>query len=168
MISFLPFVIISVVLLAYLTWRTLAVPTSAPVGLRVIQLRSNQMADMLSYKVSAGVPVDGDVVSRVVTVTVNGESKGSTSYAGDSVELGVISVPQDSNVVLTLVDVDDAGNSSEPATVTFVAVDTVAPTQPGFFGVTLVGETHEAATQVVVDTDTVVEPATVVEPESAE
>jgi hypothetical protein len=51
-----------------------------------------------------------------------------------------VDVPQDSLVVLSLVDVDDSGNKSAPATVEFVALDTLAPAQPGGFNVTLVSE----------------------------
>ncbi len=98
------------------------------------------MADVLTYRVSAGTPVDADVVSRVLSVTVNGEEKGSTSYPV-SADLGVVVVPQDSVVKLSLVDVDDAGNVSPAAEYEFTAVDTLPPAQPGFLGVTLVSET---------------------------
>ena len=97
------------------------------------------MADVLTYRVSAGAPVDHDVVARVLTVTVNGEEKGSTSYSVGA-DLGVVVVPQDAVVKLSLVDVDDAGNVSPAAVYEFVAVDTLPPAQPGFLGVTLVGE----------------------------
>lgn len=99
------------------------------------------MADLLTYRVSVGPVVDHDVVSRQLVVAVNGETTSSLVFAGSAVDLGDISVPQDASVVLTLVDVDDAGNKSEPATLEFVAADTLPPAQPGFFSVTLVGET---------------------------
>jgi hypothetical protein len=113
-----------------------------PRRLEVFQIRSSSnMADNLTYRVTAGAPVDGDVVSRVVTVTVNGESQGSVSYVGSTIDLGVITVPQDSDVEVSLVDIDDAGNASDPASYSFVAVDSIAPATPGALGVTLVGET---------------------------
>lgn len=140
-----------VLLLAGIVWvlvllaafdNTVVEQPARPSGLDVFQIRSNiSMADNLTYRVTAGAPVDGDVVSRVVTVTVNGESQGSVSYVGSTTDLGVITVPQDSEVEVTLVDVDDAGNSSDPATYSFVAVDSIAPATPGALGVTLVGET---------------------------
>jgi len=99
------------------------------------------MADVLTYVVSAASPVDGDVVSRVLTVSVNGVEQGSSTFAGTAVDFGTVTVPQEADVKLTLVDVDDAGNASLPAEYYFVAVDTVAPAVPGSFGVTLVGET---------------------------
>lgn len=98
------------------------------------------MADLLTYAVVVAPPTDSDVVTRVFSVDVNGENKGATSFAGNSVDLGTVTVPQNAEVVLTLVDVDDAGNSSVPAFHRFVAVDTLPPAQPGGFVLTLVGE----------------------------
>lgn len=101
------------------------------------------MADSLTYTISAGPVVDADVVSRVLTVVVGGEEPSERSFPGSSVDFGLITVPQDTTVVLTLVDVDDAGNKSVPAVVEFVAADTLPPSQPGGLGVTLVSEKAE-------------------------
>lgn len=94
----------------------------------------------LVYAVTAGAPVDGDVVSRELTVVVGGEVVSTTAFGGGDTSLGEISVPQDAAVTLTLVDIDDAGNRSQPAVVEFAATDTIAPAQPGSFGVSLVRE----------------------------
>lgn len=146
-------------ILAYCFFARRSEP-DAPVSLSVEELRSNDMADSITYRVSAGAPVSGDVVSRLVTVVVDGVEQTATAYDGQSVDLGNITVPQDSSVVVTLVDVDDAGNKSEPASITFVAADTIPPAQPGFLGVTLVGETTNTGSSVVdVSTDTVVDPS---------
>lgn len=102
------------------------------------------MSDVLTYVVSAGPVVDHDVVTRLLTLVVNGEDRGTTSLPATATELSVFSVPQDANVVLTLVDVDDAGNRSAPAVVEFVALDTIPPATPGSFGVTLVAEAPAA------------------------
>jgi hypothetical protein len=75
------------------------------------------MSDVLTYVVSAGPVVDHDVVTRLLTLVVNGEDRGTTSLPATATELSFFSVPQDANVVLTLVDVDDAGNRSAPAVV---------------------------------------------------
>lgn len=101
------------------------------------------MADVLSYTVTAALPVDADVVSRMLTIMVNGEDMGTVDVPVDSTELSVFSAPQDAEVALTLVDVDDAGNKSEPAVYSFVATDTIAPAQPGGLGVTLTGESTQ-------------------------
>jgi len=94
----------------------------------------------LIYSVSAGAPVDKDVTSRELSVTVNGNSTPTATFPGDATDLGNVSVEQGSSVVMTLVDIDDAGNRSQPASVEFVAADTIPPAQPGEFGVTLVRE----------------------------
>lgn len=98
------------------------------------------MADVLTYAVSAAPVVDGDVVSRELSVVINGLEQPVVSFPGYAVDLGTVEVPQDSEVVLRLVDVDDAGNRSEPAEMIFVAVDTLSPVAPGALGVALVSE----------------------------
>ncbi len=100
------------------------------------------MADILTYRVSVGPVVDADVVERQLVVALDNAPNGDVKvFSADTTELGEISVPQGSFVSLTLVDVDDAGNRSEPAVLEFFAQDTLPPTQPGSFGVTLVRET---------------------------
>lgn len=95
----------------------------------------------LVYSVAAGLPVDADVTARELTIVVNGERLSEpVSFAGDAIDLGEIKVEQNAVVLLTLVDIDDAGNRSQPATFEFTATDTIAPAQPGSFGVSLVRE----------------------------
>jgi hypothetical protein len=140
--------IYSVALLCVLLWCVVYVClrtgwgwVSTPVGLSVKKLRGEYMANVLTYSVSAAAPVDGDVVTRLLTLVVNGEDQGTAELPATAADnLSVFSVPQDAEVVLTLVDVDDAGNKSEPAVLTFTATDTIPPQQPGALGVTLVSE----------------------------
>ena len=101
------------------------------------------MADILTYRVSVGPVVDGDVVTRELSVYVNGAdtAREVRAYEPTATELGDVLVEQGAAVVLKVVDVDDAGNRSEPAVLEFVATDTLPPAQPGSFGVTLVAET---------------------------
>jgi hypothetical protein len=135
---------ILVFVLAFLVRQRMDKRPAAPVLLGVVQLRSDEsMADVLSYTVTAALPVDADVVSRMLTIMVNGEDMGTVDVPVDSTELSVFSAPQDAEVTLTLVDVDDAGNKSEPAVYSFVATDTIAPAQPGGLGVTLTGESTQ-------------------------
>ena len=101
-------------------------------------IKGNEMA--LVYNVTAGAVVDADVVERKLSVVVNGEDRGTTSFPAETTSFGELSFGDSDNVVLTLVDVDDAGNSSSPAVAEFVATDTIPPAQPGEFGVTLVRE----------------------------
>lgn len=94
----------------------------------------------LVYTVTSGPTVDSDVVTRRLMVTVNGLPAGSTDHPKDTTSFGEIKVDQDASVVVTLVDIDDAGNESQPAFLEFVAKDEIAPAQPGTLGVTLVRE----------------------------
>lgn len=94
---------------------------------------------MLFYAVSAAPPTDKDVVSRTLTVTVNGEAREPVSFAADVTDLGEVGVVEGDVVVVVLVDTDDAGNTSTPSEVTFTAADTIPPAAPEL-GVTLVRE----------------------------
>lgn len=135
---FIAFVLLSMVFI--LLTAMLATGPQTPV-VRVVQIRSDTtMADVLTYRVSAPAPVDADVVARLLSVSVNGNDRGTESYDGKTTDFGTVDVPQDAEIIVSLVDVDDAGNRSEPAVLSFVAVDTVPPAQPGALGVTLEGE----------------------------
>lgn len=102
------------------------------------------MADILTYTVTAGPATDSDVVSRTVTVSINGEAPDIQKYPANTLTFSPLVVSEGDNVVMTLVDTDNAGNPSAPAVVEFVAADTLPPSQPGGFGVTLV---HESSAQ---------------------
>lgn len=99
------------------------------------------MADVLTYQVSVAPAVDADVKERLLSVYVGAdEPREVRRFEATATDLGEIHVEQDTAVKLVLVDVDDAGNQSEPAVLEFVAVDTLPPSQPGALGVTLVRE----------------------------
>ena len=100
--------------------------------------KDNNMA--LVYRVSVGPTSDADVVKRRLTVEVNGEVVENASYPKETVDLGEFSFAQDDEVVLSLVDVDDSDNASEPSVLAFVALDTIPPQAPGGFSVALVRE----------------------------
>lgn len=116
---------------------------SSPQEFRVTLLRNETMANVMRYGVSVAAPTAADVVSRVLTVIVDGSVQSETVFPGSATDLGEVRVPQDANVELSLVDVDDSDNRSEPATLTFVAADTIPPGRPGDLGVTLLGEEVE-------------------------
>lgn len=114
------------------------------VGVPVVlfhQTERNYMTDMLTYVVNVAAPADKDVIQRELVVSANGEVVTTRVMAGSSVDLGAFTVPQNSNVTITVTDTDDAGNRSEPAVVDFVAIDTLPPQMPGVINVTLVSET---------------------------
>jgi hypothetical protein len=99
-----------------------------------------QEQHMLVYSVSAGPPVDADVVSRELTVVIAGVAGTPATFGGNATDLGEIKAGQGDEVTLSLVDVDDAGNRSQAAVVTFQATDTIPPATPGEFGVSLIRE----------------------------
>lgn len=119
--------------------RRLALKMSGPPYALNISLIGME-SEMLVYSVTAGPAVDSDVVTRRLTVTVNGEVVSSSDHPGEATSFGEIAVSQDSNVVVSLVDVDDSGNESVPSAFEFTAKDTIPPSQPGSLGVTLVRE----------------------------
>jgi len=102
------------------------------------RIKGEDMA--LVYSLSCESPVDGDVVERRLTVAVNGETVSTDPYAPDTVDFGEFTFAQDDNVSVTLVDVDDVGNVSDPAVLEFVATDTLPPVVPGGFSVSLLRE----------------------------
>jgi hypothetical protein len=95
---------------------------------------------MLIYAISAAPPVDSDVVERQLTIDVGTETPKVVTFSANATSLGEVQAEQGATVTLSLVDLDDAGNPSEPAVVEFVATDTIPPAQPGQLGVTLVRE----------------------------
>jgi len=101
---------------------------------------SNEERDMLIFDVVLPAVTVSDVVSRELTVAVEGQVPETRSLAG-TIDVAVgFKAPQDTNVVLTLVDVDDAGNRSEARVQTVVLADTIAPPLPGELGVNVTGE----------------------------
>lgn len=106
----------------------------------------------LVYEVSCAAPVDHDVVERRLTVKVNGEVVSTDVYGGSTTSLGEKTFVEGDSVVLTLIDVDDAGNYSEPAVVEFVAADTLPPSMPGL-SVLLVRENAPTTTDTVVESE---------------
>jgi hypothetical protein len=135
--------------------RAKSVVISSPQGLSVRQIERDDeaMADTMTYEITVAAPAANDVVSREMTVVVDGVYRDPVVFPAYEVNLGQVSAPQDSNVVVSLVDVDDSGNRSEPATVSFQALDVVPPAVPGGLSVTVVGETF-----VTPDAPEVVEP----------
>ena len=145
----------------YFLWSIIAVQTlilfainfkskksfvNVPVGFIQTLIKGDPM---LVYKLSVGAAVDSDVVKRVLTVEVNDSLVETKEFPSTATDLGELSFNQDDNVNLALVDVDDAGNVSEPAFLRFVAVDTLPPAAPGAFGAALVRETSDNPAPVV-------------------
>jgi hypothetical protein len=157
-------VIIAVLILLYIQWDFLVRLIKTP-QISVLQIRRIDMSDLLVYKVSAPPPVDHDVVTRELEIIVDGLSDGTKSFAGNTTDLGEIYAHQGAVVTLKLVDIDDAGNRSEPAVLEFAAADTLAPAKPGEFAATLVREIPaQPESSDSSEASSVPEPAVPVEP----
>lgn len=142
---------------AYLTRSYKFVESPKNLSVKQIERNDADMADTMTYEITVAAPAAADVVSRELTVVVDGLYRDPVTFSSQEVNLGRLSVPQDSEVIVSVVDVDDAGNRSEPATVTFKAIDVVPPPAPGGVTITVVGETHA---EPAVDVPVVEEPTT--------
>ena len=112
-----------------------------PDGLVLEQIGRKQiMADLLTYAVSAAASTAADAVSREVSLVINGAEPVVTVFAPTDTDLGQVTVPQNAEVSISVVDIDDAGNRSEPAVLSFTALDTLPPPAPGAVSVVLVSE----------------------------
>jgi len=100
----------------------------------------------LVYDVQVAAPSDSDVVTRRLSIRVNGQPGGVLDTPGSTCKFGGLKFNQGDEVDLHLVDIDDAGNESPPAVFSFTAKDTIAPGIPGGFGATLVAEVSETVT----------------------
>ena len=116
--------------------------TVCPIAFSKMLVRTESKGNIMAlvYAVEAGPVTVSDVVSRKLSVTVNGTEVSSKEYSKDTTAFGELGFGDNDKVVLSLVDVDDAGNASQPAVLEFVASDTLPPPQPGEFGVRLVRE----------------------------
>lgn len=101
---------------------------------------SKEEKDMLIFDVILPVAAVSDVVTRELTVAPEGQTPETRSLGGAETLAVGFKAPQDTNVALTLVDVDDAGNRSEARVQTVVLKDTIAPPLPGELGVNVTGE----------------------------
>lgn len=110
----------------------------------VFLIGEDAMADTLHFEVYLPpVPAGSDVVSQELSIAIDGGEPAVQSL-GTDVDRALFDAPQDSQVAMSLVYIDDAGNRSEAATQTITAVDTLPPVAPGEFGaVVLVGETED-------------------------
>lgn len=122
-----------------------APPMPGPVAIRAIREARVSIGgiemDMIRFVVVLPDEPTPDVVKREVTVTFADGTSASVDAmgraAGDSAEfIG----QQDSVVKVSVVNVDDAGNKSEPRVAEFTLVDTFAPAQPGEIGLRATGE----------------------------
>ena len=109
----------------------------------------------LIYEVGLASSVSPDVVKRVLNVTVDGVES-VTEVDAAATKFLLDPVKEGANVTVALKDVDDAGNSSEWASVSFVAKDTLPPETPGAPTVVLVDEVADPAPTAIEGEATVI------------
>lgn len=112
-----------------------------PVGL--IVLGEDIMADEILFRVTLPAVSAPDVVRREISLSINGVDSGPFFIdALGSAATETFRGPQNATVLVSLIDVDDAGNRSPASSGTFVLLDVVAPPAPGALGIEVVGEEH--------------------------
>lgn len=108
-----------------------------------VQIVGEEPMDVMIYNVELPPAVSHDVVARKLTVAREGVSPVEIDLPKDALLVENLTGPQDSVVTLSLVDIDDAGNESEPSVATFTLVDNIPPAKPGEIAIAIVGEIHE-------------------------
>jgi hypothetical protein len=94
---------------------------------------------LMRYRVTPAPPTAPDVVVHEVSLTIGGVA--ATPLAIQPGQSAEFEAPEGSVVTVSEVQVDDAGNRSEPSDLlSFAAADTIPPARPGQPSVELVGE----------------------------
>lgn len=138
----IPLVLIDCVLLyaASLVLRSLIKTRRRKPGrvyLRVLREGAN---GMLTFILNLPEKSAADVVSRELSVSVAGAEAEVLSVAADATSSQEFTAEQGATVSGSLVDIDDAGNRSQPREFSFVLADTIAPPQPGDVGLEVTSE----------------------------
>lgn len=138
----IPLVLIDCVLLyvASLVLRSLIKTRRRKPGrvyLRVLREGAN---GMLTFILNLPEKSAADVVSRELSVSVAGAEAEVMSVAADATSSQEFTAEQGATVSGSLVDIDDAGNRSQPREFSFVLADTIAPPQPGDVGLEVTAE----------------------------
>jgi hypothetical protein len=117
--------------------------------LKVLRLRKPGMVFIRIYSEEGGVmkfklvlpaPGAADVVSRKLTVAIGSDTPIEASLDGSALESLEMSAADGAIVAGSLVDVDDAGNASDPSTFSFVITDTIPPPAPGLVGLVITSD----------------------------
>lgn len=111
---------------------------SKPGKIQIFVTGENDMA--ITFKVVLPPVSAPDVVARELSVKIGDAEPIVTELAADAINVDELQGPQDAEVEVSLVDIDDAGNRSEPSVATAVLADTFAPPKPGELGIELTGE----------------------------
>lgn len=88
-------------------------------------------------------PDSFDIVKRELTIKIGDTTpilKEVDASASFTIEDDVFAAKEGTNIEITLVDVDDAGNRSQPATTVTTLVDTITPITPNVPVLTVIAE----------------------------
>lgn len=117
--------------------KLLRLRTPGLVWMKVVSEGENGMLKFVLMLPPKGV---SDVVQRQLAVKVGSNDLGTVVLEGDIIESNEMQGDDNDVVEGSLIDVDDAGNPSEPRTFSFVLTDTLAPPQPGELGIRVTEE----------------------------
>lgn len=98
------------------------------------------MADKILFQVVLPPKSAADVVRRELLVSFADGTEDLIELAASDTVSETFKGDQDSEVTVSLVDIDDAGNRSEASVATFTLLDSVAPPAPGELGIQVTGE----------------------------
>jgi hypothetical protein len=115
------------------------------VGPMTVRFTQEDSMSRIVFDVTLPPPAAADVVRRKFTLSVAGEEPLEIALPPNQATVTDLKAPQGAEVGLRLVDVDDAGNESEPRVQSFVATDTIPPPQPGEMGITVTAEEPDPA-----------------------
>jgi hypothetical protein len=121
--------------------RLLSIGPPRPDTVKILQPIEEVFMPVHEFKYTFGLPAASapDVEKFVVTVDVDGTPESIDVAATETTF--VHSFAAGANVSITLVDVDSAGNASQPSTpLTFTVTDTVPPPTPGPLSIQTVEE----------------------------
>lgn len=127
--------------------RDILLRCSNPGLLRISITGEDPMADKILFQVVLPPKSAPDVVRRELTVNFADGSQDVIELAADATSSDTLKGDQDSEISVALVDIDDAGNRSEPSLAAFELLDTVAPPAPGELGLSIVGEETETVSE---------------------
>lgn len=101
--------------------------------------------EMLMFKMVLPAAGAGDVIKRELSVDIDGSSTTQT-VAGSTREVTGFIGKDNSTVIASLTDIDDAGNRSVPRKQKWTLIDNLPPPQPGEMGVQVTSETDPVPT----------------------
>ena len=96
--------------------------------------------NVLFFVLDLPTPGASDVVTRELSVQIGSNAPQNITLTRDALVSAELSGNDNDIVQGSLVDIDDAGNSSDASNFSFVLLDTIAPPNPGAVGLTVIRE----------------------------